>query len=133
MTFPGNLYGEVIFPHLCDLALGQAPIARRRSELLADAFGEVLEIGFGTGLNLPHYSAKVRKLTLVDPSAGMHRLARRRLRRSRLAVEHHAIGCERLPFAEEAFDCVVSTFTLCSIEDVPAALAEVHRMLRPGC
>jgi ubiquinone/menaquinone biosynthesis C-methylase UbiE len=132
MTSLGNLYSRVVFPRLCDLVLGQPSVTRRRSQLLADAFGEVLEIGFGTGLNLPHYTANVRKLTLVDPSAGMHRMARGRLRRCRSAVVYHPISGEHLTFPQGTFDCVVSTFTLCSIDDVGGAMAEVYRVLRPG-
>jgi SAM-dependent methyltransferase len=127
-----GFYSRVIFPRLCDFLLGQPHVGRRRRELLADAAGEVLEIGFGTGLNLPHYPDRVRKITAVDPSAGMHRLARRRVRQSRIAVEHRAASGEHLPFAGGSFDCVASTFTLCSIDDVGRALAEAHRVLRPG-
>ena len=127
-----GFYSQVIFPHLCDFLLGQPPIARRRRELLANASGEVLEIGFGTGLNLPHYPDRVRKLTAVDLSPGMHRLARRRIRRSSIKVEHRALSSEHLPFGDGTFDCAVSTFTLCSVAGVGQALAEVHRVLRPG-
>ena len=127
-----GFYSQVIFPHLCDFLLGQPHVARHRRELLADAAGDVLEIGFGTGLNLPHYPSQVRKLIAVDPNPGMHRLARRRIRQARVAFEHRALGGERLPFADGTFDCAVSTFTLCSIGDVGRALAEVYRVLRPG-
>jgi ubiquinone/menaquinone biosynthesis C-methylase UbiE len=127
-----GFYSQVVFPHLCDFLLGQPHVARRRRDLLADASGEVLEIGFGTGLNLPHYPERVRKLTAIDPSPGMHRLARRRMRQARTAVEHRVARGERLPFGDGSFDCVVSTFTLCSIDDVGRALAEVYRVIRPG-
>ena len=70
-----GFYSQVIFPRLCDLLLNRPFVARHRRELLATAYGDVLEIGFGTGLNLPHYPAQVRKITTVDPNAGMHRLA----------------------------------------------------------
>src|SRR5262249_28289602 len=100
--------------------------------LLAQASGDVLEIGFGTGLNLPHYPAQVRKVTAVDPSAGMHRLARRRVQEAGVAVDLRVLGGERLPLGGGTFDCAVSTFTLCSIPDVSQALAEVYRVLKPG-
>jgi ubiquinone/menaquinone biosynthesis C-methylase UbiE len=112
--------------------LGRPFIARYRRELLAHAHGDVLELGFGTGLNLPHYPQGVRKLTTVDPNPGMHRLARRRLERSWIAVEHCTIRGEELPFADATFDCVVSTFTLCSIPKVDQALSEAYRVLKPG-
>jgi ubiquinone/menaquinone biosynthesis C-methylase UbiE len=127
-----GFYSQVIFPRLCDLLLGRPHVARHRRELLAYAHGDVLEIGFGTGLNLPHYPAQVNKITAVDPNAGMHRLARRRVRKAGIAVEWHTLSGERLPFEGDTFDCVVSTFTLCSIEEVGQALAEVYRALKPG-
>jgi ubiquinone/menaquinone biosynthesis C-methylase UbiE len=127
-----RFYSQVIFPHLCDFLLDQPRIARCRRELLTSAHGEVLEIGFGTGLNLPHYPERVHKLTAIDPSPGMHRLARRRMRQARTTVEHQALRGEELPFVDASFDCVVSTFTLCSIDDVGRALAEAHRVLLPG-
>ena len=127
-----GFYSEMIFPRLCDLLLNRPFVARRRRDLLATACGDVLEVGFGTGLNLPHYPARVRRITTVDPNAGMHRLARRRVRRSGIEVEQRVLSGERLPFEDDAFDCVVSTFTLCSIEDVGQALGEMYRVLKPG-
>ena len=70
-----GFYSQVIFPRLCDLLLNRPLVAGHRRELLAHAQGDVLEIGFGTGLNLPHYPAQVRNITTVDPNPAMHRLA----------------------------------------------------------
>jgi ubiquinone/menaquinone biosynthesis C-methylase UbiE len=126
-----RFYSEVVFPRLCDLLLGRPWVARHRRELLAHASGDVLEIGFGTGLNLPHYPAQVRQITTVDPNAGMHRLAQRRVRRSAIPVDQRVLSGDRLPFPDNAFDCAVSTFTLCSIDQVSQALAEVYRVLKP--
>lgn len=122
-----GFYTQVVFPRLCDLLLNRPLVARHRRELLAHASGEVLEIGFGTGLNLPFYPESVRKLTTVDPNAGMHSLARKRVK-----VEQRVLSGERLPFDDGTFDCVVSTFTLCSIAGVAQALGEAYRVLRPG-
>ena len=127
-----GLYSGVIFPRLCDLMLGRPFIARHRRELLTQAFGDVLEIGFGTGLNLTHYPNRVRKITTVDPNVGMQRLARKRIRHTGMAVDQRVLSGERLPFEDNAFDCVVSTFTLCSIGHVDRAVAEAYRVLRPG-
>jgi SAM-dependent methyltransferase len=127
-----GFYSQVVFPHLCDFLLSRPHVARQRRALLAEVAGTVLEIGFGTGLNLPHYPDHIRRLTAIDPSNAMHRLARSRLRRSRIEVEHRAVGGEALPFGEGTFECVVSTFTLCSIDAVDRALGEVFRVLRPG-
>jgi ubiquinone/menaquinone biosynthesis C-methylase UbiE len=107
-------------------------VAKHRRNLLATVRGDVLEVGFGTGLNLPHYPAQVRRITTVDPNPGMHHLAQRRVRRSGIEVDHRALGSERLPFENGSFDCVVSTFTLCSIDNVGQALGEVYRVLRSG-
>ena len=127
-----GFYSDVIFPRLCDLLLNRPLVAQHRQQLLATACGDVLEIGFGTGLNLPHYPAQVRRITTVDPNAGMHRLAQRRVRKSKIEVDQRVLSGERLPFEADRFDCAVSTFTLCSIEDVGQALGEVYRVLKPG-
>ena len=94
--------------------------------------GEVLEIGFGTGLNLPYYPKHVRRITVVDPNPGMHRKAQTRIKQSEIEVDQRLLSSEALPFANSTFDCVVSTFTLCSIGKVERALAEVYRVLRLG-
>jgi len=127
-----SFYSQKIFPRLCDFLLGRPFVARHRRELLVGAYGDVLEIGFGTGLNLPHYPPSVRKITTVDPNLGMNRLAQRRIKKSGIVVDQRLLSGERLPFADNSFDCVVSTFTLCSIGDVHQALGEVHRVLKPG-
>jgi SAM-dependent methyltransferase len=125
-------YANLVFPRLCDFCLNRPAVARHRRRLLAQAAGNVLEIGFGTGLNLAHYPAEVRRLTIVDPNAGMHRLARKRIEQSPIEVTPLLLSGERLPVEDNSFDCVVSTFTLCSIENVSQALGEVYRVLRVG-
>lgn len=127
-----GLYSRFVFPWLCDLLLDRPYVARHRRELLAETGGAILEIGFGTGLNLPQYPEHVRKITTVDPNTGMHRRARRRVRQAGIEVDQRVLGGERLPFADGTFDCVVSTWTLCSIDRVEQALGEVVRVLRPG-
>jgi ubiquinone/menaquinone biosynthesis C-methylase UbiE len=127
-----GLYSKLIFPPLCDLLLDRPSVAKHRHQLLATAQGEVLEIGLGTGLNLPHYPAQLRRIIAVDPNPGTTRLAQRRARRSRIELDHRTLGGERLPFEDDRFDCAVSTFTLCSIEHVDRALGEVYRVLKPG-
>jgi ubiquinone/menaquinone biosynthesis C-methylase UbiE len=126
-----GLYADIILPRLMDWTLRHESVARYRRAALAEAHGDVLEVGFGTGLNLPHYPAAVRTLTAVDASPAMGRLARARIAASPIPVEQRALDGERLPFPDEAFDTVVSTFTLCSIEDVGRALAEMRRVLKP--
>jgi SAM-dependent methyltransferase len=126
------MYSQVIFPRLCDLLRGRPFVTRRRRELLVHAAGDILEIGFGTGLNLPYYPALVRKITTIDPNVGMHRRAQQRVRRSGIEVDQRVLRSEELPFGGGTFDCVVSTFTLCSIAAVGQALSEVYRVLRRG-
>ena len=127
-----GFYGDWILPRLLDRSLGRAEFAPLRRAALADVRGEILELGFGTGLNLPHYPPTVRRLTTVDSSPGMSRLARRRVATSPIAVDQRVLDGERLPFAADTFDSVVSTFTLCSIGDVRRALREIRRVLTPG-
>ena len=103
-----------------------------RARALAPASGRVLEIGFGTGINLEHYPAAVVSIVAIDPNPGMTRLARERAVRLAREVEHHRGSAEKLPFDAASFDCVLSTLTLCSIPDVRVALSEVHRVLKPG-
>jgi len=127
-----GLYARHVFPHLCDWAMRAPRIALLRGEVLAKANGEILEIGFGTGLNLEHYPAQVRHLTAVDPGLGMTRIARRRINGSRIDVDLRVQSAEELPFEDGRFDCVVSTWTLCSIREAERAISEIGRVLRPG-
>ena len=127
-----SFFSHVIVPRLCDFLLSKSLLVRHRREQLAGAYGDVLEIGFGTGLNLPYYPERVHKLTAVDPNPGMHRLAQKRIKQRGIEVAPQVLSSERLPFEDSRFDCAVSTFTLCSIEDVAQALREVYRVLKPG-
>jgi ubiquinone/menaquinone biosynthesis C-methylase UbiE len=126
-----GLYSDVIFPWACDKFMSRPKFTDVRRETLAEVSGNVLEVGFGTGLNILHYPDTVDKITVVEPNAGMNRRAERRIRRAHIQVESHALGGETLPMGSETFDSVVSTWTLCSIDDVAKALREIHRVLRP--
>src|SRR5262245_46677114 len=99
-----GLYRRFIFPFLCDLTLASRTVGRYRRELLATAGGDILEIGFGTGLNLGHYPPGVRRLATADPNPGAHGRAQRRAERAGIALDHHMIGGERLPFPDGTFD-----------------------------
>jgi SAM-dependent methyltransferase len=112
--------------------MDQPHLAKHRKELLTHATGEILEIGVGTGLNLPHYPKHVRKITSVDPHPGMNRFLRKRIKETGITVDHRTLGSEELPFDDASFDCVVSTWTLCSIRDVERSVRELYRVLRPG-
>jgi ubiquinone/menaquinone biosynthesis C-methylase UbiE len=127
-----GFYARVVFPRLCDFALDNPIVAKHRRDLLAIAGGEILEIGFGSGLNLAQYPEHVHKITTVDPNTGMNRRAQARIKQAGIEVDQRLLSGEKLPFAEHTFDSVVSTFTLCSISEVNRALAEVYRVLKPG-
>lgn len=125
-------YERHILPWAIDLACGITPVRRHRERLVPMAEGEVLEVGLGTGLNLPHYDrSRVRRLVGLDPASQMQPLARRRSRRAGLDVEVVAVSAEGIPFSARSFDTVVVTFTLCSIPDAVAALSEMRRVLKP--
>jgi SAM-dependent methyltransferase len=127
-----GIYSRLIFPRLCDWAMRNPHMAELRREALSEVNGEILEIGFGTGLNLEHYPERVRRLTAVDPGLGMARIARRRIERSHIDVDLQVQTAEELTFEDEQFDCVVSTWTLCSIQEAGRAVSEIRRVLRPG-
>ena len=127
-----NLYSRLIIPRLCDWIMRGPRIAEYREMVLAEVSGDVLEIGFGTGLNLPHYPPHVRRIFTVDPNPGMNKLAQRRISESGRQVDQRVIGGEQLPFEDATFDCVVSTWTLCSIPEAGKAVGEAYRVLRPG-
>jgi len=127
-----NPYYQFILPRLLDLTMSDSELSRQREEVLAEVTGETLEIGFGTGLNLPYYPQQLQKLTTVDANPGMSGIAAKRIQASPIAVEHHVLNGENLPFASGSFDSVVSTWTLCSIANVEQALQEIYRVLKPG-
>jgi ubiquinone/menaquinone biosynthesis C-methylase UbiE len=127
-----GFYSHYIFPRLIERTLSSEQIQVIRTAVLADVYGSVCEIGFGTGLNLPHYPSHVKRITTVDVNPGTYRLAERRIAASAITVVHQTLSGERLPFADAAFDTVVCTFTLCSIRNVHQALAEMRRILTPA-
>jgi len=127
-----GFYSQRIFPYLMDWSMSSANFANYRKETLANVKGAVLEIGFGTGLNLSYYPAAIHKIITVDANPGVHQLAQKRIQASAIAVEHHILSGEHLPMADATFDSLVSTFTLCSIANVEQALKEIHRVLKPG-
>ncbi len=127
-----GLYSQVIFPRLLDWSLSVPTLAKYRQELLADVTGEVLEIGFGTGLNLAYYPCSIHKITTIDVNPGMNALANKRISNSDIIVEQLLLSSENLPMPDNTFDSVISTWTLCSIANVQQALQEVYRVLKPG-
>lgn len=128
-----SIYSHYIFPRfILDPVMSRKSFMKKRAQVLSHAQGNVLEIGFGTGLNALYYPDHIKKITVVDVNPGMNALAKKRIAQSGLVVDQHVITAERLPFPDNTFDTVVSTWTLCSIPDVDAAIEEVRRVLKPG-
>ncbi len=126
-------YERHLLPHLLDWACGVSLFSRQRQKLIPLAHGRVLEVGLGTGRNLPFYDRqRVSQVVGVDPALSLHPIARRRVAASGLDVELMGLSAERLPAPDASFDTVVSTWTLCSIPDPVAALREMRRVLKPG-
>ncbi len=127
-----GVYSRVIFPRLMELSMSSESMTGYRQQLLAGVSGNVLEIGFGTGLNLPHYSEGVTALTTVEPNQGMSAIAQRRIDASPIEVNTTLLGGEDLSLPNESFDNIVCTWTLCSIPNAKKALGEAYRVLKPG-
>jgi ubiquinone/menaquinone biosynthesis C-methylase UbiE len=124
-----------LLPTLYDFSMRQverACLAEWRTTLLADAHGDVLEIGAGTGANLGRYGPDVARIVMTEPEARMRERLAPRLSREPRPVEVVDAGAESLPFADASFDTAVSTLVLCSVADADRALAELARVLRPG-
>ena len=127
-----GLYADQILPRAINLALRGGEFAGPRARVAAGLDGEVLEIGFGSGLNIPYYPAALKRVRAVDPAAAGRRLAAGRTAASAVPIEYIGSDAETLPVADASVDHVLSTWTLCTIPDAARALAEVRRVLRPG-
>src|SRR5207302_2204208 len=127
-----GFYDERVLPRLLNVFMNTKAIREQRTQTLEHVNGDVLEIGFGSGLNLPHYPSTVTKIVGVDPSHTAAQLARKRIAASPFTVEFVGLSAEKIPVADASFDSVVTTFTLCTIPDVGNALREMHRALKPG-
>jgi ubiquinone/menaquinone biosynthesis C-methylase UbiE len=127
-----GLYGEQVLPRIINVACGlkgAQPLRRRVCEGLE---GDVVELGFGSGLNVPFYPAAVKRVAAVEPADVGWKLAEKRLRATSVPVERSGLDGQSLPFADNSYDAALSTWTLCTIPDVAAALCEVRRVLKPG-
>ena len=128
-----GLWGDHVVPRMLEWGMRGEEFSRLRDEVVPNAHGTVLELGFGSGLNLPHYDATtVERIVAVEPASVARKLARKRLAASELEVEFREPQPARLPLEDAAVDTVVSTWTLCSIPGVEAILADLRRVLRPG-
>ncbi|MGZ9151617.1 MAG: class I SAM-dependent methyltransferase [Nitrospira sp.] len=127
-----GLYATQIFPRLMDWVMARPAFSKLREALLQLASGEVLEIGFGTGLNLRHYPTTITRLSVVDPATLLPAKVARRMAAAPYPIQTTHVTAENLPFPDRHFDYVVSTWTLCTIPDPVQALQEVARVLKPG-
>jgi ubiquinone/menaquinone biosynthesis C-methylase UbiE len=127
-----GFYQDRILPFLIDLSMRQRQLAAYRNRVIPAAEGRVLEIGMGSGLNLPFYTDKVQRVIGLDPSPRLLSMARRLLPRVVPPVEFFEGSAEQLPLEDASVDTVVTTWTLCSIPDAQRALREMRRVLKPG-
>ncbi len=127
-----GFYEERVLPYIVDVALSGREFARLRARAASGLEGEVLEVGFGSGRNVPHYPRAVERVRAVDPATLGRKLAARRVAESPVPVEYVGLDGENLPLGDESVDHVLTTWTLCTIPDVDRALAEIRRVLRPG-
>lgn len=125
-------YENQVVPRFVDAVLSRRQFARIRARVAADLGGDVVEIGFGSGLNVSHYPAAVDRVSAVDPALVGRKLAAKRLAASEVSVDFVGLDGQQLPPATASVDHVLCTWTLCTIPDVARALGEVRRVLRPG-
>lgn len=127
-----RFYGEQVLPRIINICCGTKGMNELRSRACTGLDGEVLEIGFGSGLNLPFYPAETKRLDAVEPADVGWKLAESRVAAASFPVQRSGLDGQSLPFDDESHDSALSTMTLCTIPDAVAALREVHRVLRPG-
>jgi ubiquinone/menaquinone biosynthesis C-methylase UbiE len=127
-----GFYRDSVLPRIVNVvcAVGEAKQLRERA--CAGLTGEVVEIGFGSGLNVPHYPPSVTRVSAVEPADLGWKLAAKRLAASSTPVERAGLDGQHLPFPDSSFDSALSTWTMCTIPDVEQALAELRRVLKPG-
>ena len=126
-------YEERILPHMINLACSVKPARKQREKIVPLAEGDVLEIGIGSGLNLPHYDPQtVRKIWGLEPSVGMRRLAEKNLEGMNLDLEFIDLPGEEIPLEANSVDTVLMTYTLCTISDAATALEGMRRVLKPS-
>ena len=127
-----GVYGEHVLPRLVNVTCDMKAARQQRRRVCSGLAGEVVEIGFGSGLNVPFYPAAVTRVAAVEPADLAWKLAASRLRDAKVPVERAGLDGASLPFDDSSFDAALSTWTMCTIPDVSRALLELRRVLRPG-
>jgi SAM-dependent methyltransferase len=127
-----GFYSDRVVPRLVNLTCGSRMVDPLRRRACEGLHGEVVEIGFGSGHNVPHYPAAVTAVTAVEPSDVAWRLAADRVMAAQLPVRRSGLDGQDLPFEDQTFDTALSSWTLCTIPDAVAALRELRRVLKPG-
>jgi SAM-dependent methyltransferase len=127
-----GFYGERVLPRMLSAACGTKAVEPLRRRVCGGLAGAVVEIGFGSGLNVPFYPAAIIRVAAVEPSDTGWKLAAGRLGATAVPVERSGLDGQSLPFPDDSYDAALSTWTLCTIPDVAAALAEIRRVLKPG-
>lgn len=127
-----GFYGDQILPRLTNVVLANPEFRKIRQRVAAGLAGEVLEVGFGSGLNVPFYPDQVQRVRAVDPATVGRQLAARRLTASAVPVEFVGLDGQSLPLDSGSVDHVLITWTMCTIPAVEQALGEIHRVLRTG-
>ena len=129
---PMGIYNEKVLPRIIDKACGMKSNTVLRQRVCAGLRGDVVELGFGSGLNVAHYPAAVTSVAAIEPADGGWKLAGKRLAEAKVPVERKGLDGQSLPLADDSVDAALSTWTLCTIPDVAAALQELRRVLKPG-
>ena len=127
-----GFYSTIILPRLCDLAMRNQRLLPYRERVIGSAEGRVLEVGIGSGLNLPFYRTPAREILGLEPSPKLIAMARSAARRVPMPVTFICGSAEAIPLEDESIDTLVTTWTLCTIPHAAQALAEMRRVLRPG-
>jgi len=127
-----GFYNDFVLPWCIDLSCGMKALAPERELAVSGLSGDVLEVGFGSGLNLSYLPAAVKRVLAVEPSERARKIAQKRIDRARCEVQFVGLDAQGLALPDASVDAALSTFTLCTIPDVPAALREILRVLKPG-